>query len=122
MDTFKVENERINLSFNTQECVDKLLDCYKACGVCLQHCISMGGTHATEEHLSVLIECEEICQTAADFLMSDSKFAQELCGICARVADNCADSCLEVDGNDETMKECAHACREAAEACRIMEH
>lgn len=122
MDTFKVENDRINLSYNMQECVDKLLECYKVCSLCLQHCLSMGGKHVTEEHISAMIECEEMCQTSAEFLINDSKFAHELCGICARICDSCADSCLEVDENDPTMKECARVCRETADACRIMEH
>ncbi len=122
MDTFKIENERINMTFSKQECIDKLLECYKASGLCLKHCLSMGGAHTAESHLSALIECEEMCQTAVDFLVADSPFAYELCDICARVCDSCAESCAKIDENDLPMKECIKACYECAQACRMMEH
>jgi hypothetical protein len=122
MDTFKEENERINLSVNMQECVDKLLECYKACSMCLQHCLAQGGKHVAHEHISLLLECSDICRTSAAFLMSESNFAHELCGICARVCDACADSCHFVDQMDLDMQSCVEACRNSAESCRNMEH
>ena len=59
-----------------------------------------------------MINCAEICQTSAHFLLSGSAFHQKVCAIC----DACAKSCEQVGG----MQDCVKACREFAESCRKM--
>ncbi len=63
-----------------------------------------------------MINCAEICQTSANFLLSGSAFHQKVCAVCAEICDACAKSCEQVGG----MEDCVKACRECAESCRKM--
>lgn len=123
METLKEENEFINrLSFNTEEAIERALDCYRVTTNCLQHCLSLGGRHADLQHITLMKECAEICRMSAEFLIEKSEFAHDLCGLCAKICDTTADHCQDIAPNDVMMNLCVTACRNCAESCRNMEH
>ena len=78
-----------------------------------------GGKHTEPAHLKLLMDCSEICQACAHFMLRGSEFHTQLCAVCAQVCAQCAENC-EQFGDDETMQACAKSCRRCAESCEQM--
>lgn len=53
----------------------------------------------------------------ATLLSGNSRFAYQLCGVCADMCDACAAEC-EKYSDVETMRICAEACRRCGKTCR----
>lgn len=102
-----------------EECIQNCLDCYRICLQTVTHCLQMGGKHAAPDHIRLLLDCAEICQISAGFMLRYSDFHGRTCTVCAEVCERCAESC-EQFGEDARMKACAEACRSCAESCRQM--
>ena len=123
MESLKEQNEQINrLSINMEDAISNALECHRICTSCLQHCLSVGGKHADQRHVTLMMECAEICRVAARFMIENSDFAHDICGICARICDACGDSCHDLDSMDPMMMACIVACKNCADSCRNMEH
>lgn len=99
--------------------IDERENCHRACVRAARYCLEKGGRHAAPEHIRLLIDCAEICQTSANFMLRGSAVHKTICGACAEVCDRCAESC-EAIGDDAQMKECAEVCRACADSCRKM--
>lgn len=91
--------------------------CAQVCEQLISHCLSMGGAHAAEKHIRLLIDCANICSTSARFIVRGSDFYSRICSVCAEVCLECAEDC-ERFGDDEMMKNCAEVCRRCAESCQ----
>jgi hypothetical protein len=65
-----------------------------------------------------MIDCIEMCQTAADFMTRGSELHQSVCLVCADICEACAASCKGVGGKE--MDACAEACLRCAQTCREM--
>lgn len=100
-----------------QNCID---DCQRCHDTCLQaamtHCLSEGGPHVEAKHFRLMLNCAEICQTAANFMLGESDYHAAICGVCADICEACAQSCEAVGDMDD----CVEACRNCAEQCRVM--
>jgi len=107
------------LGAELQECINDCLSCHGVCLETLTYCAQKGGKHAAAEHLALLLDCAEACQTAANFMCRGSQLHGRYCGVCAEVGRRCAESC-ERFGEDAPMKACADACRRCAESCQRM--
>jgi hypothetical protein len=81
------------------------------------YCLDKGGAHADAEHVGVLLDCEQICRTAQDFMARGSRLHSSTCSTCAEACDACAEACESFAG-DPAMEACAEACRTCADACR----
>ena len=114
----RVQSSEVVNSEEVQECIRDSLDCYKTCTETTIRCLTMGGRHAEYEHLNLLLDCARICNTNADFMLRNSTYYPQTCGICADICDECGDNCDRFD--DDFMKECASVCRRCAESCREM--
>ncbi len=99
-----------------KNCAKTCFDCESICLETITHCLSKGGKHAEASHIQLLINCAEICQTSAKFLLSGSNLHSEICSVCAIACNACADSCDQF-GDDAQMRACAEACRRCAESC-----
>lgn len=95
------------------------LDCHTVCLETIDYCLTKGGEHANPDHIKLLQDCAEICQTAANFMTRESTVHAEACRVCAEVCERCAKSCEQM-GDDEVMRRCAEACHRCAESCREM--
>jgi hypothetical protein len=102
-----------------QRCIDDCLNCASICTETMMHCLQMGGEHAEPEHIRLLIDCAEICQTSANFMLRHSNLHGQVCGVCAVVCERCAEDCARFT-DDSVMQECAEVCRTCAESCREM--
>jgi hypothetical protein len=103
------------------ECIQNCLDCHSICLQTVAHCLSMGGMHADAHHIALLLDCAEICQTSANFMLRGSHLHNLTCGVCAEVCTACAESCEQM-ADDQQMRACAEQCRRCARTCREMAH
>ena len=99
--------------------IETALHCHTVCLETINHCLTTGGEHANPDHIKLLQDCAEICQTAANFMTRESALHAEICRTCAEVCERCAESCEQMP-DDEMMRRCAEACRRCAESCREM--
>lgn len=105
---------------------ESLKSCTALCWECRTHCIETlfnyclqkGGKHVAAEHVKIMMDCIQACQTAADFMTRGSALHMAECTACAEVCNACADSCESIGG--EVMLICAELCRRCAESCRQM--
>ncbi|XHH08327.1 MAG: four-helix bundle copper-binding protein [Candidatus Bathyarchaeia archaeon] len=101
-----------------RECIQDCLDCFKTCNQTLIRCLSMNGKHVEVELLNLVMDCARICNTNADFMLRNSMYHPQTCGLTADICDECGDVCDRFD--EDFMKECAGVCRRCAESCREM--
>ncbi len=101
------------------ECIKKCCECRYYCQTTLfSHCLIKGEGHAAVEHVKAMIDCIEICQLAADFMMRNSRLYKFICEACASACEYCAQSCEKID--DVEMRECAKICHICAQICSRM--
>ena len=105
-----------------QECLQNCQQCHAICTETAQHCLQNGGEHAEADHIRLLLDCAQICQTSADFMLRGSPFHTRTCGICAEVCMACAENCERMGKDHSMMEKCAEICRRCAESCRHMAH
>ena len=102
-----------------QECVENCTHCSTTCRDTVSHCLMLGGDHAQPVHLWLLLDCAEICQTSAHFMMHNSPLHPSTCQACAEVCEQCAEDCERIP-DDQMMEACAEDCRRCAESCSKM--
>lgn len=102
-----------------KDCIELCWECRDECQTALyQHCLTMGGEHAAKDHVTIMADCVQACQTAADFMTRGSQLHAAECAACAEVCEACAESCERVGG--DFMMRCAEVCRRCAQSCREM--
>ncbi len=100
-----------------QDCIQACTECAQTClQTAMNHCLESGGQHTEPSHFRLMMDCAEVCQTAARLQLSNSEFSEEFCALCAEVCAACADSCEELGDMDE----CVRACRDCARSCETM--
>lgn len=102
-----------------QSCISACNTCSAVCLETIQHCLKMGGKHAEQSHIRMLMDCAEICQTSANYMLRGSELHGLTCGVCAEICQRCADDCAQF-GDDQMMQRCADACRLCAQSCKEM--
>lgn len=107
------------ISADMRDCIQACQRCHNICLETIMHCLRMGDEHAEPEHIRLLMDCAEICQTSANFMLRTSNLHGLTCEICAEICERCARDCDRfVD--DTMMQACAQTCRNCAESCRQM--
>lgn len=102
-----------------QQCIRDCQTCSQVCLETVTHCLQKGGKHAEPQHIRLLMDCAEICQTSANFMIRGSIYHGRTCGVCAEICEACADSCASFT-DDVEMQHCAEVCRTCAASCREM--
>jgi hypothetical protein len=110
----------VGLDPKLQECVDNCTECHAICVATAQHCLELGGEHAAPHHIRTLLDCAQICQTSADFMLRQSAHHPAVCRCCAELCRACEEECRRMAGGDELMRRCAEACARCAESCDRM--
>ena len=108
-----------SVSQEMRDCIQKCHSCHDVCLESVTHCLEMGGEHARPEHIRLLLDCAEICQTSANFMLRVSDLHTRTCAVCAEVCERCAQDC-ERFTDDRMMQQCAQICRSCAQSCREM--
>lgn len=105
------------MSANDTSCRDLCTSCAQTCMQTLfRHCLAVGGEHADAQHVRLMMDCAELCQTAAHFMDRGSPFHFQVCAACAEICRACAESCRNLDG----MHDCVLACERCETACNDM--
>lgn len=109
-----------HVSSEMKDCIENCQTCHDVCLEAVEHCLQKGGKHASAEHIRLLLDCAEICQTSSNYMLRGSDLHSETCRTCAIICERCAKSCEEM-ADDKMMRECAEICRTCAESCHEME-
>jgi hypothetical protein len=105
------------LKESMQDCIDTCRQCHEEClRSFAQHCLIAGGEHLEAEHARLMLSCAEICQAAANVMLTGAEIHPAVCRACADVCDACAESCERVGD----MQRCVEACRHCASSCHQM--
>jgi hypothetical protein len=108
-----------HMNAEMEACIKACLDCHHICyEEAMNHCLEAGGEHVEPTHFRLMLNCAEICQTSANFMLSGSPLHHLTCGVCAEVCRRCAEDCRRLAG----MQDCAEACEKCAEQCERMAH
>jgi hypothetical protein len=102
-----------------QECIEECLNCHAVCTMTLQHCIASGGEITEVNLVGLLLDCAEICQTSANYMLRGSPYHVITCAACAELCRACEEACRGV-ANDEQITHCADVCAGCAEVCDRM--
>lgn len=102
-----------------QECIEECLNCHAVCTITLQHCIASGGDYTEVNLLGILLDCAEMCQTSANFMLRGSPYHVITCAACAELCRACEEACRGVPG-DEQLAHCAEVCATCAGVCDRM--
>ena len=103
-----------------EHCIQQCEQCHHTCLETVSHCLERGGEHAAPAHITLLLNCAEICQTSANFMLLSSALHGLTCGVCAEICERCAEDCEHINPNDIQMQACARIYRECAASCRQM--
>ena len=98
--------------------IDACERAHRSCTESVIHGMQQGGPSAEWELIQLLLDCADINETAADFMLRSSRLHHLTCQVAAEVSDKCASACEKLSKVDVRLKECAEACRRAATACR----
>jgi hypothetical protein len=107
------------VSSEMQECIQNCLDCHSACLNTSIYCLQQGGQHGEAAHIALMLDCAEICQTSANFMLRQSALHMRTCALCAEVCHMCGMDCQRF-ADSEQMQACAAMCRRCAESCQRM--
>ena len=132
------------------DCIQNCLDCHRACVQTVGYCLEVGGPHSEPAHIRLMLDCAEICQTSANFMMRGSDLQHATCAACAEICRACWEECRAMAGGDvrdkangraktsrnntgrgrtalrraargdNRMAACAELCRRCAESCEHM--
>ena len=120
LDTHLLSERESMPNTKLEHCIAECGNCQETCLATVAHCLTMGGRLAEAHHIRVMLDCAEICQVAANFMLRRSSLHSYVCRACAEICDKCAQSCEAVSGDDEQMKQCIESCHRCADACREM--
>jgi hypothetical protein len=102
-----------------QECIEECLNCHAVCTMTLQHCIASGGDRTEVNLIGILLDCAELCQTSANYMLRGSPYHVITCAAAAELCRACEEACRAVSG-DEQLAHCADVCAACAEVCDRM--
>ena len=100
-----------------EQCIEDCERCHSVCTrMALTHCLEQGGPHVEPKHYKLMIICAQLSRLTADAMLAKFELHQHLCRGCARICQECAESCRKLDG----MEECVEACERCARSCASM--
>lgn len=98
-----------------RKCIEACQKCHAIClQMAISHCLEIGGKHAEPVHFRLMLDCADMCQATANFMLRGSHFHDQACQLCGAICEACAQSCEQVGG----MEDCVKACRHCADSCR----
>jgi hypothetical protein len=95
---------------NIEQCIENCTRCHR---ICLETAArhfrgERGAAQGHEAHVRLLLDCAEICQTSANFMVRGSDLHGHTCAACAAVCERCAEECDKL-GEDPHMAACAES-------------
>lgn len=103
-----------------QECIEQCFNCHATCTTTVQHCLAAGGALADQSVVGVLIDCAEMAQVSASFMLRGSAYHMVTAAACAELCRTAEEACRPHSG-DERLLRCAEVCAACAECCEQIE-
>jgi hypothetical protein len=100
-----------------KKCIELCHQCASTCEACINICL---GEKDVNPLATIIARCRDLAGIAAlaeRLMVSRSRYAYELCAVCAEVARACADKCM-THSEITACRKCADACYECADECR----
>lgn len=116
-DPVQAATEQHQLTTAMQQCIEDCIQCHTVCMATVHYCLKKGGNYAQVSAISQLLDCAEICETSANFMLRASVAHASICHACAIICERCATAC-EALGNDEALRACVDACRKCTGCCK----
>ena len=113
------KNILLQTNHRMQQCMQNCVDCHWMCLETVTYCLQNGGKLAESPHIQLLLDCADICQTSANFMIRVSDLHQHTCDVCAIVCAHCAEDC-NLFSDDLQMQTCVEVARRCAISCRQM--
>jgi hypothetical protein len=101
------------------DCLNECIECHNMCTETLVHCLEKDGGRSGRSHMRLLMDCADICQISANYLLRGSDLHRITCRACADICDRCAEACANFK-NDDQMQNCAEVCWSCAASCQQM--
>lgn len=142
LETTQATNLPAHNSSMMQDCIANCMRCHQVCLETFNYSLWLGGRYNESVHLRLLLDCAEMSQTSANFMLRGSDLHRETCRTCAAVCSDCAQDCerytvpgegsgapmsnhsgppkVSKDNVDDQLKYCAQVCRECAKSCQEM--
>ncbi len=117
-DLERLQSTEMAATDEVKACIKDSLECFQNCTKTSRQCISRGGKYVETKTIKLLMDCAKICNVNADFMLRDSTYYPQICGLAADICDECSDNCDRFD--EPFMRECAGICRRCSESCREM--
>jgi hypothetical protein len=99
-----------------QACIRNCMECSAVC----MNTAAFAVEHQHPAHVMLLLDCADICNTSANFMLRGSEQHHLTCGVCAELCQMCADECAKMQ--QPQFRGCADICRRCADTCRQMSH
>ncbi|MEO7045501.1 MAG: four-helix bundle copper-binding protein [Ferruginibacter sp.] len=99
-------------------CIEACLKCAAICNHCASSCTKEEDVKMMAKCIQLTMECAAICYAAAKLMSLGSDKVKEICRLCAKMCDACAEECK--NHQNEHCRECAEACTYCADECEIM--
>lgn len=105
--------------FTMQDCIDNCQQCHRICVQTLAYALRLTERRVHETHLRLLMDCADICETSANFMLRESDLHRQVCRACAAICERCAEFCGEMR-EDAQMRLCEQVCLRCTESCAQM--
>jgi hypothetical protein len=99
-------------------CIEACLKCAAICNHCASSCTEEEDVKMMAKCIQLTMECAAVCYAAAQLMSLGSDKVKEICSLCAKMCDACAEECKS--HQNEHCRECAEACTYCADECEIM--
>lgn len=119
MFTEPIMSHTTSTTAHNHQAIEDCTECAQVVKSTIEHCLSLGGKHAEEEHIAMMRECAAICQKTANDISRKAADIEAICKACAEVCEACDHECRSFD-HDHAMTACADACKKAAASCNAM--
>lgn len=116
MDTKTQQEMRIEIN----QCIQNCLDSHRSCLETVAYCLQVGGEHTNSAFINLLMDCATICAANANFMIRNSTFHSQTCGICAAICNACAAACQKLGPDDPVLQQCESICGRSGESCWTM--
>ena len=88
------------------------------CNRCFDECLKEDNVQMMAECIRLDRECADVCALAVQAMQINSRFAKQICELCADICQACGDECAKHDAPH--CQDCAEACHRCAKICREM--
>lgn len=102
------------------KCVEACCDAMNWCNEAFVHCSRLVGKGKAEHEkpMALLLDCGEVCSTAAKLIARTSPLTAQICRTCLESCGLAVASCEKFDSR--TMQDVAKSLRACGESCRAM--